>query len=514
MLLDTGPHREVANRSRPSFLIFSGKRFFKLCSNCAKTVEYELIVGLEVHCQLNTKTKAFCGCSTAFGAPANTNVCPVCLAMPGSLPVLNRKVLEYAVRLGLITQCQIRRRSIFARKNYFYPDLPKGYQISQYDEPICYDGRVEYELDGVKKSVRLIRIHIEEDAGKSIHDIGDDTYLDFNRCGVPLLEIVSYPDIRSVKEASAYLQKLRQIVRWIGISDGNMEEGSLRCDANVSIRPKGSEKFGTRTEIKNLNSFKNVEKAIEYEALRQRQILEAGGTIVQETRLWDSERQETRPMRSKEEAHDYRYFPEPDLVPIEVTEEMLAQIRAELPEMPEARAARFVSQYQIPEYDAKVITTDRALADYYEETARVCGDAKAASNWVMGEVLRTLKEKAIDISEFPIEAKRLGELISLVKKGVINGNTAKEVVFIKMLEEKTAPEEIVQRDGLAQVSDTAAIEREVAAVLAANPTQLADYRSGKTKLFGYFVGETMKRMKGKANPQIINEILRQKLEQV
>lgn len=433
--------------------------------------------------------------------------------MPGALPVLNRQVLECAIKLGLTTHCRIAPRSIMARKNYFYPDLPKGYQISQYEEPICSEGYIDFDLDGEKKRVRLVRIHIEEDAGKSIHDIGDDTYIDANRCGVPLLEIVSYPDIRSTKEASAYLQKLRAIVRWLGISDGNMEEGSLRCDANVSVRPKGSEKFGTRTEIKNMNSFKSVENAIQHEMERQIEILKSGGAIVQETRLWDAEKFETRSMRSKEMAHDYRYFPEPDLVPIVVTDEMLSRIKAELPEMPEVRAARFVAQYQIPEYDAKIITTDRALADYYEETVKICGDAKASSNWVMGEVLRALKEKAMDISDFPIEAKRLGELISLVKKGVINGNTAKEVVFVKMFDEKTSPEDIVKRDGLAQVSDSSAIEKEVAEVLAANPTQLADYRSGKTKLFGYFVGETMKRMKGKANPQLINEILKRKLEQ-
>jgi aspartyl-tRNA(Asn)/glutamyl-tRNA(Gln) amidotransferase subunit B len=477
-------------------------------------VEYELVVGLEVHCQLNTKTKAFCGCSTEFGAPANTNVCPVCLAMPGALPVLNKQVLESAIKLGLTTHCTIAPYSIMARKNYFYPDLPKGYQISQYEEPICAEGYIDFEVDGEKKRVRLVRIHMEEDAGKSIHDIGEETYIDANRCGVPLLEIVSYPDIRSTKEASAYLQKLRAIVRWLGISDGNMEEGSLRCDANVSVRPKGSEKFGTRTEIKNMNSFKSVEHAIQYEMERQIEVLKSGGTIVQETRLWDADKFETRPMRSKEAAHDYRYFPEPDLVPIEVTDELLSLIKAELPEMPEVRAARFVSQYQLPEYDAKVITTDRLLADYYEEIAKVCGDPKAASNWIMGEVLRTLKEKAIDISEFPIEAKRLGDLISLVKKGVINGNTAKEVVFVKMLDEATPPEAIVNRDGLAQVSDTSAIEKEIAEVLSASPTQLADYRAGKTKLFGYFVGETMKRMKGKANPQLINDILKQKLESV
>lgn len=477
-------------------------------------MEYELVVGLEVHCQLNTKTKAFCGCSTEFGAPANSNVCPVCLAMPGALPVLNKRVLESAIKLGLTTNCAITPYSIMARKNYFYPDLPKGYQISQYEEPICSEGYIDFEVDGEKKRVRLVRIHMEEDAGKSIHDIGEETYIDANRCGVPLLEIVSYPDIRSTKEASAYLQKLRAIVRWLGISDGNMDEGSLRCDANVSVRAKGETKYGTRTEIKNMNSFKSVENAVQYEMERQIDILKSGGKIVQETRLWDADKFETRPMRSKEAAHDYRYFPEPDLVPIEVSDELLSLIKAELPEMPEARAARFVSQYQIPEYDAKVITTDRVLADYYEEAVRISGDAKASSNWVMGEVLRTLKEKVIEISEFPIEAKRLGELISLVKRGLINGNTAKEIVFVKMLDETTSPEDIVKRDGLAQVSDISAIEKEIAEVLSASPNQLADYRSGKTKLFGYFVGETMKRMKGKANPQIINDLLKQKLEAI
>lgn len=477
-------------------------------------MEYELVVGLEVHCQLNTKTKAFCGCSTEFGAPANSNVCPVCLAMPGALPVLNKRVLESAIKLGLTTNCAITPYSIMARKNYFYPDLPKGYQISQYEEPICSEGYIDFEVDGEKKRVRLVRIHMEEDAGKSIHDIGEETYIDANRCGVPLLEIVSYPDIRSTKEASAYLQKLRAIVRWLGISDGNMDEGSLRCDANVSVRAKGETKYGTRTEIKNMNSFKSVENAVQYEMERQIEVLKSGEKIVQETRLWDADKFETRPMRSKEAAHDYRYFPEPDLVPIEVSDELLSLIKAELPEMPEARAARFVSQYQIPEYDAKVITTDRVLADYYEEAVRISGDAKASSNWVMGEVLRTLKEKVIEISEFPIEAKRLGELISLVKRGLINGNTAKEIVFVKMLDETTSPEDIVKRDGLAQVSDTSAIEKEIAEVLSASPNQLADYRSGKTKLFGYFVGETMKRMKGKANPQIINDLLKQKLEAI
>ena len=359
-------------------------------------MKYELVVGLEVHCQLNTNSKAFCGCSTRFGNPANTNVCPVCLALPGALPVLNRRVVEDAVKLGLATGCSIAPSSILARKNYFYPDLPKGYQISQFEEPICTEGMLRIDVGDGCRDIRLIRIHIEEDAGKSIHDIGDDTYIDVNRCGVPLLEIVSYPDIRTSREASAYLQKMRQIVKYLGISDGNMEEGSLRCDANVSVRLFGAEEYGTRTEIKNMNSFKNVEKAIEYEMQRHIDIIDGGGTIVQETRLWDADKGETRSMRGKEFAHDYRYFPDPDLVPVLVDQEMLERIRLELPEFPEDRERRFVSEYGIPPYDAGVLTVEREIADYFERTLTVCGDAKAASNWVMGEVMRTLKEKYLE----------------------------------------------------------------------------------------------------------------------
>jgi len=474
-------------------------------------MNYEIVIGLEVHCQLNTRTKAFCACSTEFGAPANTNVCPVCLAMPGTLPVLNQQVLESAIKLGLATHCQIVPYSIMARKNYFYPDLPKGYQISQFEEPICSEGHLEFDVDGQLRKTRLVRIHIEEDAGKSIHDIGDDTYIDANRCGVPLLEIVSYPDIRSAKEASAYLQKLRQIVKYLGISDGNMEEGSLRCDANISIRPKGEEKLGTRAEVKNMNSFKSVEKAIEYEAERQAELLDAGEKVVQETRLWDADKLETRPMRSKEFAHDYRYFPEPDLVPIVTDESMLKQYEAALPEFPEARLARFVKEYQIPEYDAGVLTVEREIADYFEETLKVSGDAKATSNWVMGDVLRTLKENAIDIDDFSIEPSRLGALISLIAKGTISNTIAKKV-FEKMRSSEETPQAIVEKDGLAQVSDTGAIEQVIDEVLAASQKQLEKYKSGKTNLFGYFVGETMKRTKGKANPKIVNQILTKKLQ--
>lgn len=472
---------------------------------------YELVVGLEVHCQLNTDSKAFCGCSTEFGKPANTNVCPVCLALPGALPVLNRRVVEDAVKLGLATDCTIARQSILARKNYFYPDLPKGYQISQYEEPVCSEGEVLVDTDEGRKSIRLVRIHIEEDAGKSIHDIGDDTFIDVNRCGVPLLEIVSYPDIRSASEASSYLQKLRQVIKYLGISDGNMEEGSLRCDANVSVRLKGAEEYGTRTEIKNMNSFKNVEKAIEYEAQRHIDILESGGTISQETRLWDADKQETRSMRSKEFAHDYRYFPDPDLVPVQIDDEMLERLKLELPEFPEARAERFVKEFGIPVYDAGVLTAEREVSDYFEAVVRACSDAKAASNWVMGEVLRMLKERNISVASFSVPPERLGGLISLIGGGKISNTIAKQV-FERMLETGDDPGAIVEEEGLAQVSDTAEIEKIVQSVIDANSGQVEQYRSGKTRVFGFFVGQCMKAMKGKANPVVVNEILKQKLE--
>ncbi len=472
---------------------------------------YELVVGLEVHCQLNTDSKAFCGCSTEFGKPANTNVCPVCLALPGALPVLNRRVVEDAVKLGLATDCTIARQSILARKNYFYPDLPKGYQISQYEEPVCSEGEVLVDTDEGRKSIRLVRIHIEEDAGKSIHDIGDDTFIDVNRCGVPLLEIVSYPDIRSASEASSYLQKLRQVIKYLGISDGNMEEGSLRCDANVSVRLKGAEEYGTRTEIKNMNSFKNVEKAIEYEAQRHIDILESGGTIFQETRLWDADKQETRSMRSKEFAHDYRYFPDPDLVPVQIDDEMLERLKLELPEFPEARAERFVKEFGIPVYDAGVLTAEREVSDYFEAVVRACSDAKAASNWVMGEVLRMLKERNISVASFSVPPERLGGLISLIGGGTISNTIAKQV-FERMLETGDNPGAIVEEEGLAQVSDTAEIEKIVQSVIDANSGQVEQYRSGKTRVFGFFVGQCMKAMKGKANPVVVNEILKQKLE--
>jgi aspartyl-tRNA(Asn)/glutamyl-tRNA(Gln) amidotransferase subunit B len=476
--------------------------------------KYEAVIGLEVHAQLLTSSKAFCSCSTKFGLPPNTNVCPVCLGMPGTLPVLNKKVVEFAVKLGLATNCKIRRYSIFARKNYFYPDLPKGYQISQYEEPICYDGYVEIELkEGVKKKIRLRRIHMEEDAGKSIHDQDIDTLIDINRCGVPLLEIVTEPDIRTPQEAALYLAKIRQLVQYLDICDGNMEEGSLRCDANVSVRLKGETKLGTKTEVKNMNSIKNVEKALEYEINRQIQILESGGTIIQETLLWDASTGIVKPMRSKEEAHDYRYFPEPDLVPVVVSEEWIEEIRKTIPELPEQRRDRFIRQYGLPKYDAEVLTSSKELANYYEECVKFTNDFKSASNWIMVEVLKILNDRQIDITEFKVEPRFLAELINLVSEGKINQATAKKVLE-EISHTGEEPISVIERQGLMQISDEDFITEAVLKVLEQNKENVERYLAGKDKLFGYFVGEVMKLTKGKANPKLVNEILKRKLEEM
>jgi aspartyl-tRNA(Asn)/glutamyl-tRNA(Gln) amidotransferase subunit B len=476
--------------------------------------KYEAVIGLEVHAQLLTSSKAFCSCSTKFGLPPNTNVCPVCLGMPGTLPVLNKKVVEFAVKLGLATNCKIRRYSIFARKNYFYPDLPKGYQISQYEEPICYDGYVEIELkEGVKKKIRLRRIHMEEDAGKSIHDQDIDTLIDINRCGVPLLEIVTEPDIRTPQEAALYLAKIRQLVQYLDICDGNMEEGSLRCDANVSVRLKGETKLGTKTEVKNMNSIKNVEKALEYEINRQIQILESGGTIIQETLLWDASTGIVKPMRSKEEAHDYRYFPEPDLVPVVVSEEWIEEIRKTIPELPEQRRNRFIRQYGLPKYDAEVLTSSKELANYYEECVKFTNDFKSASNWIMVEVLKILNDRQIDITEFKVEPRFLAELINLVNEGKINQATAKKVLE-EISHTGEEPISVIERQGLMQISDEDFITEAVLKVLEQNKENVERYLAGKDKLFGYFVGEVMKLTKGKANPKLVNEILKRKLEEM
>jgi aspartyl-tRNA(Asn)/glutamyl-tRNA(Gln) amidotransferase subunit B len=478
---------------------------------------YEPVIGLEVHAQLLTKSKAFCGCSTNFGAEPNSNVCPVCLGMPGVLPVLNKEVVECVIRMGLATHCSIAQRSVFARKNYFYPDLPKGYQISQYEEPICSRGSVEIEFeDGTTKTIGITRIHMEEDAGKSIHDQAADTLVDVNRCGVPLIEIVSEPDMRSPREAYLYMNKIRQLVTYLGICDGNMEEGSLRCDANVSVRKKGETQLGTKTEVKNMNSFRFVEKALEYEINRQIDLLEQGERVVQETLLWDPDRSIVVPMRSKEEAHDYRYYPDPDLVPVMVDEKWIARAAASLPEDPAIRRNRFVTAFGLPKYDADVLTTEKPLADYFEDVVNSLNSknensCKLASNWTMGDVLRVVNAGKIPISDFPVPPVRLAQMVDLIVEGTISGKIAKEV-FEEMLQTRETPRAVVERKGLVQVSDTGEIEKIVAEVLAANKAQVDSYRAGKTQVFGFLVGATMKATQGKANPKVVNELLRKKLE--
>jgi aspartyl-tRNA(Asn)/glutamyl-tRNA(Gln) amidotransferase subunit B len=480
--------------------------------------QYEPVIGLEVHAQLLTASKAFCSCSTKFGGDPNSNVCPVCLGMPGVLPVLNRNLVEFILKMGLATNCAVAPSSIFARKNYFYPDLPKGYQISQYEEPICTKGWLEIEFeDSTRKKIGITRIHMEEDAGKSIHDLDIDTLVDVNRCGVPLIEIVSEPDIRTPREAYLYLYKIKQIVTYLGICDGNMEEGSLRCDANVSVRKKGETKFGTKTEVKNMNSFRFVEKALEYEINRQIDLLENGETVVQETLLWDSNKGVAVVMRSKEEAHDYRYFPEPDLVPVLVNDDWIARVKKELPEFPTARRDRFVQEFKLPRYDADILTTEKELADYFESIIQNLGKKndetfKLASNWTMTDVLRVVNDRHIAFKDFPVPSKHLAEMISLIVDGTISGKIAKDV-FEEMLSTNDSPKGIVEKKGLMQVSDTGAIEKVVDDILANNKEQVEKYLGGKNQVFGFFVGETMKAMKGKANPKIVNELLRKKLEE-
>jgi aspartyl-tRNA(Asn)/glutamyl-tRNA(Gln) amidotransferase subunit B len=478
-------------------------------------MEYESIIGLEVHAQLLTKAKLFCSCATVFQADPNEQTCPVCLGMPGVLPVLNRQAVEFAIRTGLAMQGKIACVSRFARKNYFYPDLPKGYQISQYEEPLIEGGGLTINLDGASKHIRLIRIHLEEDAGKSIHgeNLADPTksYIDLNRAGVPLLEIVSAPDLRSAEEVKIYLQKLKTILEYIEVCDGNMEEGSLRCDANVSLRPSGAQEFGTRTEIKNLNSFRNVQRAIEYEIERQAEVLESGGRVVQETRLFDANRGVTQPMRSKEEAHDYRYFPEPDLVPLCIDQEWIERVRQELPELPDTRRQRFTMHYGLPDYDAEVLTASKALADYYEATVRLYNQPKMVSNWVMGEVMRELNRQHHAPQQAPVTPMHLAELLRLIDEGVLSGKIAKTVFEEMYRTGKPAPA-IVEEQGLVQMTDSAALEGIITKILADNASQVADYRAGKQKVFGFFVGQTMKATQGKANPALVNELLRKLLD--
>jgi len=475
-------------------------------------MEYEAVIGLEVHAQLLTDSKIFCGCSTRFGAPPNSHTCPVCLGMPGTLPVLNRKVVEYAVMMGLATHCRIAPFSRLARKNYFYPDLPKGYQISQFEEPLAELGYVEIELDGGRKRVGIIRIHMEEDAGKLIHDeFSPVSYVDFNRCGVPLIEIVSEPDLRSSEEAGAYLRKLRSILRYTGICDGNMEEGSFRCDANVSIRPFGSPVLGVRTELKNMNSFRHVQQALDFEIRRQRTVIEAGGSVVQETRLWDPARNQTLSMRGKEESHDYRYFPDPDLVPVEVDDAWREALRSRLPELPDPRKLRFMQQYDLSEYDASVLTAARETADYYETLVRLGSDPKIAANWVMGELTHHLNKEHLDITRSPVSEIHLAELLAMIRQGTVSGTIAK-TVFEEMFHSGKDPETVVREQGLVQVSDRDAIHRMILQVLEENPAELKAYQAGKKKLFGFFVGQVMKSSQGKANPQLVNETLRAVLD--
>ncbi|HVO24144.1 MAG TPA: Asp-tRNA(Asn)/Glu-tRNA(Gln) amidotransferase subunit GatB [Candidatus Margulisiibacteriota bacterium] len=478
-------------------------------------MDYEAVIGLEVHAELLTQSKVFCGCSAKFGAPPNQNTCPVCLGMPGALPVLNRRAVEFAIRAGLATHCTIANDSRWARKNYFYPDLPKGYQISQYELPVCRGGRIDIETDAGTRSIRLTRIHMEEDTGKNIHDAhGDASLVDFNRCGVPLLEIVSEPDIRAAQEAGAYLRKLRTILQYLEICDGNMEEGSFRCDANVSIRKRGTTELGTKVEIKNMNSFRNVERAIEFELKRQAQTLDEGGRLVQETRLWDPDREVTRSMRSKEFAHDYRYFPEPDLLPLRVSDAWIDEVRRALPELPDARRARFVRDYGLPAYDAEVLTMRRDIADYYEAAVSHHRNPKALSNWVMGDILRIIRERKLDnalvIHDWPVPPERLAAMVELIDSGEISGKIAK-AVFEEMVSTGKTPVQIVDEQGLKQISDEGPIIAAVEQVIAANPDKVAEYRNGKDKLFGFFVGQVMKATQGKANPQKLNELLRAKL---
>lgn len=476
-------------------------------------MQFEPVIGLEIHAQLLTESKLFCGCSTKFGNPPNTNVCPVCMGHPGVLPVLNKKAVEYTIRMGIATNCTINRNSVFARKNYFYPDLPKGYQISQYELPLCSDGFLEIELNNQKRKIRINRIHLEEDAGKSIHDQGNFTLLDFNRCGVPLIEIVTAPDLRSPEEAGKFLSEIRQIVKYLGICDGNMEEGSLRCDANISIREVGSEKFGTKTEVKNMNSIKNVVDALRYEIERQIEIVSSGGEVIQQTLLWNADKQMIEPMRSKEESHDYRYFPEPDLPHLEIDEEWLNKINQEIPELPAKRKERLKTQYNLPDYDVEILTSEKEYADYFESAAQFTNDYKAISNWFMTEILKILNEEKISVNDFVIKPEWLAELINLINNQTISGKIAKEV-FAEMLTEPQSPNSIIQKKNLVQISDENELTKIIDKVLETNQKQVQQYLEGKEKVFAHFVGQVMKETKGKANPALVNKILKEKLEEL
>jgi aspartyl-tRNA(Asn)/glutamyl-tRNA(Gln) amidotransferase subunit B len=479
-------------------------------------MKFEAVIGLEVHAQLLTDTKIFCGCSTKFGSEPNTQTCPICIGMPGVLPVLNNKALKLVIMTGLAMNCSISSFSRFARKNYFYPDLPKGYQISQYELPLCEHGYIEIILEGEVKKIGITRIHMEEDAGKNIHESasggkgGVYSFVDLNRTGVPLMEIVSEPDIRSPKEASGYMKKLWAILRYLGVSDGNMEQGSLRCDANVSVKPAGQKEFGTRTEVKNINSFRFVEKALEYEIKRQIKVLEEGGRILQETRLWDSDKDVTESMRSKEEAHDYRYFPEPDLVPIIVEQSWIDEIRSSLPELPDAKRERFVNEYGLPGHDSDLLTAEKAFAEWFEDAVHAGVKPKAVSNWMMGDLMKFLNEDNISIEECLLKPGKLADMLKLIDNNTISGKIAK-TVFEEMYKTGKEAEVIVKEKGLLQISDTSAIEMAVDEIIEKHPKEIERFKAGEEKLLGFFVGQVMKATKGKANPQIVNELLKKKL---
>ena len=476
---------------------------------------YEPVIGLEIHAQLHTRTKAFCSCGTLFGQPPNSQVCPVCLGLPGALPVLNAQAVDHAIRTALAFGCTVQPESVFARKNYFYPDLPKGYQISQYERPLALGGGLRIEVGGVATLVALTRIHMEEDAGKSLHDGFPDsdrsTYVDFNRSGVPLIEIVTEPEMRSAPEAAAFFSALRDILVSLDVNDGNMDEGSLRCDANVSVRPIGQTQLGTKVEVKNVNSFRYLQKAIEFEIDRQIEVVSGGGVVLQETRLWDSGTGRTYSMRSKEEAHDYRYFPEPDLAPLVVDAARVESIRATMGELPDARRRRLAEEYGLPAYDIGVLTQSREVADYFEKVAAVAGNPKAASNWVMGDVLRTMKERDAQAVGMPVPAEALGALIALIDRGTISSATAK-AVFVKMCDTGRSAEEIVAAESLSQIGDEEALRAVVRDVVARQPDAVAQYRAGKQQTFGYLAGQVMKATGGKANPKLATQILRQELD--
>ena len=474
--------------------------------------DYEVVIGLEVHAELSTKTKIFCSCPTEFGAAPNTHVCPVCMAMPGTLPVLNEKVVEYAVKAGLATNCEISRNSKNDRKNYYYPDLPKSYQISQFDKPLCEHGYVEIDTPNCKKKIRLLRIHIEEDAGKLNHDdIGGGTLVDLNRAGVPLIEIVSEPDLRTIEEVDAYLKKLKSILEYIEVSDCKMQEGSFRADVNVSIRKKGEAKLGTRTEMKNMNSFRSISRAIEYEIQRQVEVVDNGGTITQETLRWDEVSGKTFSMRDKEDAQDYRYFPEPDLVAIKLSDEYIENIKNSLPELPESRKKRYLEEYKLSEKDANIITSSKYLSDLFEKASKVCGNYKAVNNWIISDISRILNETEMEPIEIPFDANQLGKLVMLIDKGTISSSIGKKVL-VELFENPRDPEKIIQEKGWVQISDENAIKEIVLKILDANPQSISDYKAGKDRALGFLVGQAMKETKGKANPQMLNKMFIEELK--